>query len=638
MASHLLTEVKPLRVAIVTPWYGPEAGGGAERQARQIALGLRDRGVEVELLTTCARSFIASWSVNHYAPGAYVDDAIRVRRFRVDPRDAEAFNRANATLVHLATNSLTPGVPPVDAELERSFIDNGINSSDLIAYLRASGSAFDSVLFLPYPYGVIVHGVAAVAERAVLQPCLHDESYAYLPSIEGSMHAARRLLFNSEGELELALRLYGPGIAAKSRAIGQWIDDETVVPKRRIKGIEPARERYVLYLGLRDRAKQLDLLIESFARFRRDEPMSGLRLFLAGPGRVSYGDPARGIFDFGHVSAAAKEALLSNALALFQPSINESYSRVMMEAWSKGKPVAVNARCAATARPTTSCDGGWLATTKAEWSDLFRTVDGEPLEALRARGRRGYRYFSANATRESVVERYVDIFEGLRRPGESRPWQLTVSARSADTWEDESRPSFMTPSDPSLWDITPHAGVAQRLSDGKLNVLYVGRFDEYACLEQLLAGFAFLLSLGVDARLVLAGRFTGSGSLSERVFELIASSGLDSRVLLFEGVPTEVLAACYRNAHVFWSMAETWWTRWGVLDAMSFGVPVLAYASPVAKEVLGSSGLLFTDKSSSLENAVLARLVATDTELRAKLSAGERKRVETFAQLRSIES
>ena len=42
------------RIAFVTPRFGADIVGGAEAVARDIALGLVERGWEVEVLTTCA--------------------------------------------------------------------------------------------------------------------------------------------------------------------------------------------------------------------------------------------------------------------------------------------------------------------------------------------------------------------------------------------------------------------------------------------------------------------------------------------------------------------------------------------------------------------------------------------------------
>lgn len=52
-------------IVIITPCFGKELKGGAEQQAWQVATRLVKRGHEVEVLTSCCRSFQDDWSVNH---------------------------------------------------------------------------------------------------------------------------------------------------------------------------------------------------------------------------------------------------------------------------------------------------------------------------------------------------------------------------------------------------------------------------------------------------------------------------------------------------------------------------------------------------------------------------------------------
>jgi glycosyltransferase involved in cell wall biosynthesis len=650
----------------VSPWYGRDANGGAERQARQVVNALAGRGLQVEVLTTCARSFLSRWSVNYFPAGDTFDGRVKILRFAVDQRNAEAFERANSLLTNVLPSSLRPGVSPVDEETERAFICNGINSRRLVAFLKASYDRYDAFLFLPYPYGLIALGVDAVARKAVLQPCLHDEAYAYLPTIEAMMHAARELLFNSEAERELALRLYGPGIEEKSGLAGEWIDDRPVAPARRIGNVQPARERYVLYLGKRDRTKQFDVLVEAFRAFRRDDPMSTLKLFAAGPGSVSYASSKHGVVDFGYVSEKAKRSLIGHARALLQPSLNESFSRVVMEAWASGKPVGVNARCRVTARMVAASGGGWCAATKAEWSRLFGNIDAASREGLADVGGRGYAYYLECASRDRVIDRYIECFRRVTPLRAGKTVAVVGQATVADPWEDDARRADLvrrrlrqtgidiasapdaldaavvdvrtlpdyTPADSSMWDVTPHPGISRKLADGKLNVLYVGRLDEQACLEQLVAGLAFLLALGDDARLILVGRFDERRQVAERLFAQIGDNGLGERVLLFENVPAPILAACYRNAHLFWSMADGWPVIAPILDAMMFSLPVVAYASAMARVVLGGGGVLFNAKEPLYEAAGLVHVVATDRDLQRTVLAAQRERLNDYSASR----
>ena len=261
----------------------------------------------------------------------------------------------------------------------------------MLEYLQDQKSEYQAFVFIPYLYGPILNGLSIVADRAFLHPCLHDEVYAYLPQVEHCFRTAKGLLFNSEGEAFLACRLYGPGILSKSVVVGGGVE---LTPGRKeettyVKDLPVGRTRFVLYLGRRDPTKNVDLLISAYTRFKTVHPDSSLKLVLAGPGLTSFHDAEMGLYDLGLVSEEEKAALLTHCLALFQPSRNESYSRVLMEAWLCGRPVAAHTRCLATAIVVAKAQGGWLAEAETEWADLFVKVENMSEEELDGLGDEG---------------------------------------------------------------------------------------------------------------------------------------------------------------------------------------------------------------------------------------------------------
>jgi glycosyltransferase involved in cell wall biosynthesis len=398
--------MKPL--AIVIPWFGRDLKGGAEQHAWQVATHLALRGHAVEVLTTCCRSFQDDWAVNHLKSGVSQERGVKIRRFQVDRRDRDTFARVNRLMLSLPSSKLKPGVNPLTSKDAEIFSSQSINSTQLLNYLRKHQNQYQAFLFLPYLYSVVLEGLLIVADRAFLQPCLHDEIYAYLPQVANMFHAAQGLLFISEGEAQLARHLYGPGIISKSIVAGAGVEagqhyDATV---SKIGELSVKPERFVLYLGRRDATKNTDLLIRAYIAFKQKHPDSTLRLVLAGPGNTSYNSSAPGLIDLGLVEESQKEALLANCLALLQPSQNESYSRVMMEAWFYGRPVAVHRDCLATAIAVESSQGGWLAKTEAEWVELFTEIDRLGEEQLAEYGVKGQAYAQENAVWDKVIERY----------------------------------------------------------------------------------------------------------------------------------------------------------------------------------------------------------------------------------------
>jgi glycosyltransferase involved in cell wall biosynthesis len=650
---------------------------------------------------------------------------VTVRRFRVDRRDADAFDRANGFFLSQPAGLRRAAAFP--AEHVEAFVENNINSRDLLNYLSARQADYDAVIFLPYLYGPVLRGVPLVRERAWLQPCLHNESYAHLPAVAEAFHAARGLLFNSDGECELALRLYGPGLRDKAFVVGEWIDSPAGVPgaTARVGTFVAAQERYVLYLGRRDETKNVGLLIESFRLYRRHDYTSTLKLVLAGPGSTNYHDPAYGIYDLGQVSDAQRDTLLSQCLALFQPSYNESFSRVLMEAWAMSRPVAVNAQCISTSLAVGRSRGGWAATSKGEWAELMGFVDRADAATLAEAGERGRLYYLLHATRDGVLARYDDA---LWREPEARSngaaGRLVLSVPSLDlndelyrraltleAWakragyacrvlapgeapQDAERDSLLVVHSPEAdeieralewpagaalaydpvrfaesaglvsrlitqallslvrtpdeaaalrregagaieiwpfqfdlgcWDVSPDPELTAALSDGKANCLFAGPLTPISCCEQLIASFAYLVALEVDARLILAVSFEDP-LYAKWIRSLIAAHRLGERVLFVDPTDPAALAAAYRQAAIFWSMSEGIEPRVPFVDALWHDVPVMAFSTPRITRLLGSAGVLFKRKNDLRGLAALAKLLIRDKVLRGKVRQAQEGR------------
>jgi glycosyltransferase involved in cell wall biosynthesis len=397
------------RVAIVIPWFGKALKGGAEQVAWQIATRLVARGHAVEVLTTCCASFQEDWSKDRLPPGRRLEDGLEIWRFPTDRRDRRAFDRANQELLGVERARLRPGICPVGDVAAAAFVRENIHSTALLDHLEDRRLSYRAVVFLPYLYGTTLAGVRRLPERAWLHPCLHDEAYAYLPEVGEVFAAAQGLLFNSEGEAELAAQLYGPSVWPRGTVVGAGIEvgEAGLLTASQNAVVERAGKRFALYLGRRDASKGVDVLIEAYRRFRKAHPDTETGLVLAGPGPAFPGPLPRGVLDLGLVDETVKVRLLESCVALLQPSVNESYSRVMMEAWYVGRPVVVHGDCAATARSVTACGGGLLAGSVSEWTDVLAHLE-DPAhdQALRRMGRAGQRHAREVADWDRVIDRY----------------------------------------------------------------------------------------------------------------------------------------------------------------------------------------------------------------------------------------
>jgi len=394
-----------MKIALVIPWFGKDLKGGAEQQAWQIANRLAEKGIEVHVLTTCSRDFLSDWSENFYKPGTYIEGKLTIHRFPVKKRKKEIFDSINAKLLSFPKEKLIPGVSPLTQEEEEIYLYENIFSKELISYLEVNREKFDAFIFIPYLFPTSILGVKKVKEKAILQPCLHDECYAYLNSVREMFCSAAKIFCNSKGEQELIKKLYGTRPLIKSEVIGEGIEIDPQIFDEYSE--EPLiKEDYILYLGRRDRGKNVHLLIEAFEDFVK-QTKSKLKLVLAGVGDLPVPLSSKQILDLGLVTEEQKINLLRYCKALVNPSQNESFSRVIYEAWFAKKPVIIHKDCLATYKALEESGfAGFACRNKEEFIETFKLINQLSGYEILKKGIKGHKYAAELAAWDKVIERY----------------------------------------------------------------------------------------------------------------------------------------------------------------------------------------------------------------------------------------
>jgi len=385
--------VTELTLAFVVPWFGDEVRGGAELQGWETARELSRRGCRVEILTTCSRSFQHRWDENHHAPGVSERDGITVRRFAVDRRDEGRFAAANQALLSGARAS---------AAIEETFIRENINSSALYRFIgeQAERNLF---VFTPYLYGTTLAGAAVRPDRSLLIPCLHDEAYAYTG-------ATRRMLLGIRGSLfftpeEAAVARQACGREPPGRVTGGGIDTHLRGDAERFRVASGVRDPYVLYVGRLDPGKNTHVVM-AYARERARRRPGAERLVLLGRGQLAVPPSDPVMVEAGVLDEQGKMDACAGALALCQPSVNESFSRVVMESWINEVPVLVHADCPVTVGHCRRSGGGLWFRDFFEYSEAVDLLAGDP-ELRRRLGEAGRRYVLAECSWDRVCARIL---------------------------------------------------------------------------------------------------------------------------------------------------------------------------------------------------------------------------------------
>ena len=157
------------------------------------------------------------------------------------------------------------------------------------------------------------------------------------------------------------------------------------------------------------------------------------------------------------------------------------------------------------------------------------------------------------------------------------------------------------------------AEAGQGLSPDKNNIVFVGRFAPNKAQHDLVRVFSlYQKSFDPKGRLVLVGGH--SGDYKKEVLVYAEALGLkvttqwddsSADVVAPGSITDSELARIYRDAQVFLCLSDHEGFCVPVLEAMSFGVPVIAHQSTALGETVGSGGIL-VDKADPM--AVLSSL------------------------------
>lgn len=381
-----------MKLAIVVARYGREVLGGAETLARDLATHLPRPEFEVDVLTTCAVN-LDTWR-NELSVGLGELDGIPVRRFPVAPqfRDVGRFRQLQ---FQFGTQQ------PATRDDEYAWIENSAHSPELYAYLVQHGLEYDYLIFAPYLFGPTLYGTMIYPERSIIWPCLHDEPYARFLHVRLMLETCCGLMFITRPEKQLALNKLGIR-QPRAEVIGLGVDDfsgqaDRFRAKYHIDG------PFMLYAGRFDSTKNLLELFQFFGEYKQRFP-GDFKLVLLGSGPLK--PPERhDIVALGFVSDADKQDAFVAATVICQPSLQESFSIVLMEAWQASRPVLVHGDCEVTRDHVLRSNGGLYYASPDEFVGALNWLLSHPLECAQL-GRQGREYVRREYAWPIVLERF----------------------------------------------------------------------------------------------------------------------------------------------------------------------------------------------------------------------------------------
>ena len=182
-------------------------------------------------------------------------------------------------------------------------------------------------------------------------------------------------------------------------------------------------------------------------------------------------------------------------------------------------------------------------------------------------------------------------------------------------------------------DEPPDEVVTSRFKDGRRNLLFVGRVAPNKKIDDLVRVFcAYQRYVEPESRLFIVGEGRGFEKYTRRLDELVSHLRIDE-VVFAGAVSQSELNAYYRLADAFLCLSEHEGYGAPLIEAMHFGLPVVAFDAGAVKETLQGGGVLLSEK----EPEVVAELLGTLLKDASLRSAVLKTQEQALARIRSVD-
>ncbi len=398
---------RPMRLAFVTPRYGPGVVGGSEAVMAEAARGLAARGHEVELLTTCREEplLLGERVPDRHLRGARAHDPAL--------QDGDGALRLVAAELE---RRVQRGDVLSPAE-EIAWVNGRFRVPDLYLHLMAYARGFDAIVLSPYLFWSTIYGAEVAPERTIVMPCLHDEPYARLGIVSSTLSSVAGVWFLSEPEHQLGHQV-APSLPPHHTVVGATVERPERYDPAGFRARHGLERPFVLYAGRREDGKGWRSLLAGFgsAIVRHELPFD---LVTVGVGSTEVPEGLRErVVDLGYLASEEVPNTFAAAEALVQPSTNESFSRTVMEAWLAGTPVVASEQGQVVTWHCERSGGGLTYADELELGECLAFVAEAP-KAAAALAERGREYVLANYTWDVVLdamERSLNAFARSGRP------------------------------------------------------------------------------------------------------------------------------------------------------------------------------------------------------------------------------
>lgn len=184
------------------------------------------------------------------------------------------------------------------------------------------------------------------------------------------------------------------------------------------------------------------------------------------------------------------------------------------------------------------------------------------------------------------------------------------------------------PVDPARWGVERNEGIYQILKrEDAVHVLHVGRLAPNKRIEDIIKAFYFLhYHVSRKSRLWLVGIDIDTELYSFALKRIVNELHLRDAVNFVGRLSDSEVRALYEASSVYICMSEHEGFCLPVVEAMHFGLPVIAYSSSAIPATVGDAAVLVSEKRHP-ELGELMYEVASNSALRQKLISAGHERV-----------